>query len=513
MLRMPGVTREQIARAKSVAIEDYILAREPNNVRRVGNAYYLKDHESLEISNGLWSWHSRGIGGGNVVDYLIKVRGYGFVDAVRCLAGEDQMGVKPVVPKARAPNPTQPKGHKPFEPPPRNSNNECVAAYLKGRGIDRDLILGCIERGSLYESAHWHNCVFVGHDGSGKARFAALRGTKGSFKRDADGSDKRFGFVMPPKNPETQAAAVFESPIDALSHACLEPGFDGWRLSLGCTALAALRGFLERHSEIKTVVTCTDNDEAGNLAAAKIAELPGISVLRPLPPGGHKDWSEALQSQSNRNEVREMEDVRKNIRFIGSDYTTLFTVKDGESIKFTSGYDGESKTLKCRFIDETHMQLIGKHRNDYHICEFAEITERNGSKSEPIPGQKPMIDILSAKYGEKLMDTTIPMTEAAVKKLVGGSYKVETLYGASKDFVFGALLRGKNGIAVCGIDDNTLTSLHPYWAQKYKRELSPAERPNKQSLLKNLEKAKVESGTHSSVNRAARERAGDAPCL
>jgi hypothetical protein len=42
-----------------------------------------------EIGNGLWNWHSHGIGGKNVVDYLIKVRGYSFVDAVRHLAGED----------------------------------------------------------------------------------------------------------------------------------------------------------------------------------------------------------------------------------------------------------------------------------------------------------------------------------------------------------------------------------------------------------------------------------------
>jgi hypothetical protein len=47
---MSGVSREQIARAKEIGIDDYILSREPDNVKRVGNAYYLKDHDSLEIS-------------------------------------------------------------------------------------------------------------------------------------------------------------------------------------------------------------------------------------------------------------------------------------------------------------------------------------------------------------------------------------------------------------------------------------------------------------------------------
>lgn len=80
---MPGVSKEQIACAKEIGIEEYILSREPNNVRRIGGAYYLKDHDSLEISHGLWNWHSHGIGGKNVIDYLIKVRGYDFVGAVR----------------------------------------------------------------------------------------------------------------------------------------------------------------------------------------------------------------------------------------------------------------------------------------------------------------------------------------------------------------------------------------------------------------------------------------------
>jgi hypothetical protein len=101
---MSGVTREQIARAKEIGIEAYILSHEPDNVKRVGGAYYLRDHESLEISNGLWNWHSQGVGGKNVIDYLIKVRGCGFVDAVRHLAGEDYSTGLSAPQRARPPN-------------------------------------------------------------------------------------------------------------------------------------------------------------------------------------------------------------------------------------------------------------------------------------------------------------------------------------------------------------------------------------------------------------------------
>ena len=292
---MPGVSREQIDRAKQVNILDYVLKHEPDNVKRIGNAYYLKDHESFEISNGLWNWHSQGVGGKNVVDYLIKVRGYSFVDAVRRLTG-DSVNCENHAPKARPPT-----ERKPFALPPRNTSHERATAYLQRRGIGSRNILDCIRQGSLYESAIWHNAVFVGRDENGKARYATLRGTTGDFKRDADGSDKRYGFILPPTGGGRDSVAVFESAVDALSHQTLCPEFGGWRLSLGCTALVALTKFLERHEEVRNVAVCTDNDKAGNAAAARIAKQPDIAVARFLPPDGSKDWNDALMAQRSVN--------------------------------------------------------------------------------------------------------------------------------------------------------------------------------------------------------------------
>ncbi len=41
----------------------------------------LPDFEgSLKISNGKWIWWSRGIGGRSALDYLIKVKGYSFLE-------------------------------------------------------------------------------------------------------------------------------------------------------------------------------------------------------------------------------------------------------------------------------------------------------------------------------------------------------------------------------------------------------------------------------------------------
>ena len=409
-----GVSLEQITRAKAISIVDYILSHEPNNVKRVGQAFYLKDHTSLEISNGLWNWHSHGIGGKNVVDFLIKVRGYGFVDAVRHLVGDEIVPTQNIVPKARLPTENKQTKHVPFNLPPRNRDNERVIAYLESRGISKPLIIEATLRGSLYETATYHNACFVGRDENGKARFALLRGTMGNFKRDADGSEKKYGFCLPPNARDCKTVIVFESPIDAFSHQTLYPEVDGYRLSLGGTALGALTHFLDIHKEVVNVTVCTDNDVAGKQAAAKIAELPNIAVSRSKPEQG-KDWNEFLQI--TQREVNEMQDARKDIRFINSDYKTLFTIKDGENIKFTSGYDGAESVKKCRWIDETHT-VIGN--ETYHICQWAEICERNGHKFAAAEKPENTIDILSAKYGEDLKTTAILMTEAAIKKLVGG---------------------------------------------------------------------------------------------
>jgi hypothetical protein len=298
---------------------------------------------------------------------------------------------------------------------------------------------------------------------------------------------------------------VFESPIDAISHCVIEPQFSGWRLSLGGTSLAALRHFLEHHKEIRHCLVCTDNDDAGDRCAAKIAADLDIETVRASPPGGAKDWNEALQQ--TRTEVNEMQDARKEIRFISSDYKTLFTVKDGDSIKLTL-HDGEEKAMKCRFIDEAHIRLTGKYSNDYHICEFAERMEQAGNRYEAIPNQKAMLNILAAGYGEDWRHEEIPMTEAALKRLVGGKYEVSPL----DEHGYGVLLKGASGAAVCGTADGKLTSLHPYWEQKYKRELGEIEPPaikaaeksaKKPSLLGELEEAKSEARARNAANAPA----------
>lgn len=64
----------------------------------------------------------------------------------------------------------------------------------------------------------------------------------------------------------------------------------------------------------------------------------------------------------------------KEIRFINSRYQDLFQLSDGGCVQIA--YPDETVIKPCKFIDEYHTQ-IGY--NVFHICQFAEIMERNGA--------------------------------------------------------------------------------------------------------------------------------------
>jgi len=135
---MGYVTQSQIKQARQVDVLDYIFAYEPDNVKRVGNEYRLKDHESLAVNEKGFYWHSQGFGSVTALDYLVKVRGVKFADAVETLCAYLN---NPIMPQEKTNSPPE---RKPFALPLRNKDNNRVIAYLQSRGIDKQIILDCI---------------------------------------------------------------------------------------------------------------------------------------------------------------------------------------------------------------------------------------------------------------------------------------------------------------------------------------------------------------------------------
>ena len=202
-----------------------------------------------------------------------------------------------------------------------------MLSYLQRRGIHPDVLQACIRAGTLYESRRYQNCVFVGRDTKGRARFACLRGTRDNFRLDVEGSDKRYNFSLPASDADCPRLAVAESPIDALSLATLVKLSGGecrdcHYLSLGSTAPRAMLQFLHDHPQITQVSLCLDNDKAGIVGMERlenaIREDPELSqrvklIYHNPPPRGHgKDYNEFLcahvraarQKQRQRTETR-----------------------------------------------------------------------------------------------------------------------------------------------------------------------------------------------------------------
>ncbi len=298
---MAGVTKEQIKQAKEWDLLSYLQTYEPQELKRCGSREYCtRTHDSLKISNGKWCWNSRGIGGRTALDYLIKVRGLRFVNAVETLCGH----LPPPAPERSEPEKT-----KIFTLPKANRFPSAVIGYLQDRCIEPEIIDLCIRTGILYESRKYQNCVFVGRDTSGRARAATLRGTHDKFKGDVEGSDKHFSFYIPAADKHCSDLAVTESPIDALSVATLikrsgKPWRDSHYLSLGGTGPRALLQFLHDHSDITKISLCLDNDKAGlkgirrlEAAISDDAMLAKqIKLIYPnLPPKEYgKDYNELL---------------------------------------------------------------------------------------------------------------------------------------------------------------------------------------------------------------------------
>ena len=294
---------EQIRQARSMDLLTYLQTYEPTELVHVGgNTYCIREHDSFKISNGKWYWWSRGFGGRSALDYLTKVKGLNFTDAMKILTDG-----------AKAPSKMESDSriveNKRLLMPEKSETNDHIIRYLTGRGIDENLIDACIRRGVLYETELYHNCVFIGHDENGIARYGCYRSTNDmKMMGDLAGSDKRYSFRT---NSEGNDLHVFESPIDLLSYMTLTNLKTGsWlaepMLSLGGVYKpsddptkrrlpVALQNMLENHPEVTTVHLHLDNDTAGRAAACNIEDQlkNRYNVHLEFPPRG-KDCNDYL---------------------------------------------------------------------------------------------------------------------------------------------------------------------------------------------------------------------------
>lgn len=279
---MPYIAPEVITEAKRMDLLTYLREYEPGElVKFSSNTYTTRTHDSLKISNGKWMWWSRGIGGKSALDYLIKVRGMDFVQAVQTIMGNGSVSF-PTCKNIKS------YEEQPLLLPQKSPTTEVVFDYLFGRGIDYEIISYCLEQELIIESLPYHNAVFIGYDENKEPKYAAYRATNQSrIMGDCTGSKKQYSFRLTAEN--TGEVHLFECAIDLLSYATLMKleGKD-WR-QFNLVSLAGvyspkqkiedskvpvtLGRLLEKDKTIRRIVLHLDNDIAGRKATKALQTI------------------------------------------------------------------------------------------------------------------------------------------------------------------------------------------------------------------------------------------------
>ena len=304
-------TEQQKEQARQTDIAD-LLRRQGEVLKRSGKEWEW-NHSSgkVTVCENLW-FHQYEQQGGDAIDFVRRFYNKNFPEAMEYLlnGGPGTLVVSP---------PVQKKPPQPFVLPPKNDNMRRVYAYLiNRRGIDRDVLSSFVNKGMIYESAKYHNAVFVGFDQKGVPRHAHMRGSgsQSTYKGNLESSLPEYSFhwhgqAVPAPNSHKQNQSnpcgesprqspsgklfLFEAPIDMLSFISMHK--DGWQkhsyaASCGVSEYV-LWQMMKDNPNIKTVYLCRDNDAPGRLANKRTADalsLKGIpyEILVPI----HKDWNE-----------------------------------------------------------------------------------------------------------------------------------------------------------------------------------------------------------------------------
>ena len=283
-------TDEQKEKARRTDLAG-LLRSQGETLRKSGSELeWLDGSQKVTIRGNLW-FHQYEQVGGDSIDFVRKFYHKSYPEAMEYLLGRSD-GMPSVMPPAQ-------KAPSKFELPPANDNMRRVFAYLLSRrGIDKDVLYAFVHKKMIYESAQYHNVVFVGFDKDGIPRHANKRGTgsASTYKGNAVGSQPEYSFHWSGRSNQLY---LFEAPIDMLSFISMNKG--NWRdhsYAAACSVSdKVLFQCLTDNPGIKKVSICFDNDEPGQLAAQRItAKLIMQNIESEILVPVNKDWNEDLLS-------------------------------------------------------------------------------------------------------------------------------------------------------------------------------------------------------------------------
>ena len=282
---MPSLTQQQIDSANHTDLVEF-LSSKGIPLKKQSNQYFWED-QNVWVRGSEWYSHYEQAGG-HAVGFVMRYLGKSFDEAVNELNVEYTKYDF---------TPHQSKNRQRIQMPKRSENTYRMFMYLRNvRCIAPEIINSFYKLGILYEDAERHNCVFVGRDDNGRAGHCHTRSTVSKFRQTLEGSKAEYAFHY---NGHDDTIYAFEAPIDMLAYITMNP--DGWQnhsyVALCSVSDKALMHQLEIHPDLKKIVLCLDNDEAGQSATQRIKESlsqKGYTDVRVEVPL-NKDWDEDLQ--------------------------------------------------------------------------------------------------------------------------------------------------------------------------------------------------------------------------
>lgn len=290
-------TKEQREQARRTDLANFLISH-GEKVRKSGSEYeWLDGPQKVTIRGHLW-YHQYEQKGGDAIDFVRRFYNKDYAEAVEMLLNNcgGQIITSPPIEKE----------HKTFELPPRNDRMSRVFSYLPlTRGIDKDVLFEFVRKKMIYESADYHNAVFVGYDSNGKPRHAHKRGpvTSNPYKGNVAGSQPEYNFHF---NGTSDKIFLFEAPIDMLSYISMHK--ENWQehsYAASCSVSdMVLFQCLNDNPNIKNVFLCFDNDEAGQTAKKRIADkLNKLNIQNEILIPTHKDWNEDILNGERTDEI------------------------------------------------------------------------------------------------------------------------------------------------------------------------------------------------------------------
>ena len=276
-----------------------LLRAQGAELKRSGSEYEWESPTGkVTLRGNLW-YHQYEQEGGDAIAFAQKFMGSSYPEAINLLLGGD------AIPSAPAAQPKPKQQTAPIMLPERNENMRRVFAYLLNRRcLDRDVVYAFVHKDMIYESAMYHNVVFVGYDADGNPAHANKRGTgsESTFKGNQPGSIPEYSFHW---NGSDNELYFFEAPIDMLSYISMHP--DRWRQHSYAAACSVsdrvLLQMLTDNPKLDTVHLCLDSDDPGQQAAKRIADkLFTMGVKHEILVPVNKDWNEDLIQLSTESE-------------------------------------------------------------------------------------------------------------------------------------------------------------------------------------------------------------------